>query len=383
MSSGGGREVEQAERRSPTHSPVIPDNLLEQTLEATQPTDEPSPVRSPSDWAMAIRDLVRPYAVPGQPPRQAEMVECVDQATSLLMRALLHAPPVQRLEAAWRSVQFLLRRLPLGTQLKLYLLDVTKQELLTDLTGGAAWTETALYKIVVEESVGIAGGEPWAVLGGLYDFGPTVADAELLTHIARLAQNAGAGLVADAAPGLVGCSSFAQTPDPRDWRLVMDGEAHNAWQKLRNSAEARHVCLAAPRIMLRLPYGADTSPVESFAFEEMPAGPVHEHYLWGHACVACVQALGELFTRDGWQLEPNSRHEIGDLPLHVFDRAGESACYPPSEAFLTERAISVAATRGITTLVSLRDRDAVHIQGIRSLAGGGLAGPWSSGHRPT
>ena len=162
------------------------------------------------------------------------------------------------------------------------------------------------------------------------------------------------------------------------WQTELDGEVQDAWQKLRHSPAAQHVCLAAPRILLRLPYGPDTSPIEAFAFEEMPDGPVHEHYLWGHACVACVQALGALFMRDGWQLEPNSRYEIGDVPLHVFDRAGESVFYPPSEAFLTERAISVATAQGLTTLVSLRDRDAIHIHGIRSLASGRLAGPWSS-----
>jgi type VI secretion system protein ImpC len=231
---------------------------------------------------------------------------------------------------------------------------------------------------MVEETVGTAGGHPWAVVGGLYQFGATAEDAALLTHIARLAWNSGAAFVSDAAPQLVGCSSFAQTPDPRDWQVVMNGEAESAWQVLRRSPEAQHVCLAAPRVLLRLPYGADTSRVEAFAYEEMPHGPAHDQYLWGHASIACIQALGALFARRGWQLQPSSRHEIEDLPLHVFNRDGESVFYPPSEAFLTERALWAATGQGVTALVSIRDRDAVAINGIRSVAGGDLAGPWSA-----
>ena len=70
--------------------PVVPDNLLEQTLEATQPTDEPTADQSSSHWAAVIRDLVRPHVVPGKPPKQADMVECVDQATAVLMRCCRH-----------------------------------------------------------------------------------------------------------------------------------------------------------------------------------------------------------------------------------------------------------------------------------------------------
>ena len=372
------KTAEKTETRQPAPLFGIPENLLEQTLEATQPAAEVVADSDTSLWTAAIRDLVRPYAVPGMPPKQAELVECVDQATSLLMNALLHTPAVQRLEAAWRGVQFLLRRLPLGTQLKLYLLDVTKQELAADLTSGATWTETALHKLMVEETVGTAGGHPWAVVGGLYQFGATAEDATLLSHIARLTRHAGAAFVSDAAPQLVGCSSFAQTPDPRDWQGAMNAEAESAWQVLRRSPEAQHVCLAAPRVLLRLPYGADTSPVEAFAYEEMPHGPAHDQYLWGHASIACIQALGALFTRCGWEFQPSSRHDIEDLPLHVFNRDGESVFYPPSEAFLTDRALSAVVRHGVTALVSIRDRDAVRINGLRSLAGSDLAGPWSA-----
>ena len=47
------------------------------------------------------------------------------------------------------------------------------------------------------------------------------------------------------------------------------------------------------------PTGSETSPVESFEFEEMPGEPVHNHYLWGNPAFACALALGQVFEERG------------------------------------------------------------------------------------
>ncbi len=38
-----------------------------------------------------------------------------------------------------------------------------------------------------------------------------------------------------------------------------------------------------PHILLRLPYGPDTVPVEEFNFDEDVDGRDHSKYLWGNA----------------------------------------------------------------------------------------------------
>ena len=81
-------------------------------------------------------------------------------------------------------------------------------------------------------------------------------------------------------------------------------EAAQAWQALRNLPEAAYIGLALPRFLLRLPYGADTEPVEAFDFEEMSSPFDHESFLWGNPGFACALLLGQAFSLNGWQLRP-------------------------------------------------------------------------------
>jgi type VI secretion system protein ImpC len=72
--------------------------------------------------------------------------------------------------------------------------------------------------------------------------------------------------------------------------------------------------------LLRLPYGAETSPAERFQFEELAGdGPSPaESYLWGNPAVLCALLLGEAFSRSGWGLRPGEIHEVGDVSTVIW-----------------------------------------------------------------
>ena len=81
-----------------------------------------------------IRDIVQPYLAPQiDDAQQAELVALVDYAIGAQMRAVLHHPDFQALEAAWRGLDFLIRRLDTDSGLQIFILDVTKGELGADL----------------------------------------------------------------------------------------------------------------------------------------------------------------------------------------------------------------------------------------------------------
>ena len=71
----------------------------------------------------------------------------------MTMIALLHHPAFRQLEAAWRGVDFLVRRLETGASLKLFLIDVSQEELQADLLGTEDLTESGIYRLLVEKSV--------------------------------------------------------------------------------------------------------------------------------------------------------------------------------------------------------------------------------------
>ncbi len=337
----------------------------------------PAPI-SGTDWEGFMQQVVAPYAVPKADPQQADLIAQVDEATSGLMRALLHQPEFQSLESAWRGLHFLTRRLETDSSLKIALIDISKAELIADLAGADDLAATGVYRLLVEQTVGTPGAPVWAVLTGLYNFAPNPADASLLGRLAKIAQQAGAPFLAGASPLCVGCESLAETPDPDDWKWTPDADSEAAWSALRSLPEAKALGLLLPRFLLRLPHGRETTPVESFDFDEVPDGKSHERYLWGNPSLALTYLLGAAFTQAGWDMQPGMVAEIDNLPVHVFKEGGESVMKPCAEVLLSERAAERISERGIMPLLSLQDRDSVQLGGCYSLAGPGkpLIGRW-------
>jgi type VI secretion system protein ImpC len=312
----------------------------------------PAPASAPrSDWDRMIRDLVAPYAAANPDPRQEEMIARTDAAIEGEMRAILHSPRFQALESAWRGLFFLLSRLETGEDLKIYILDMPQAEAMT--ASGLA----ELRRIAVDDAARTPGAQPWAVIAGLYAFGPEHESA--LSSIAAIARAAGAPFLSGLTPETVGLTKVFQT--------------------LRRSAEARWVGLALPRFLLRLPYGKETAPIESFAFEEMPSPPEHERYLWGHPAIACAYLLGEAFTQRGWEMRPGAVSIIEGLPLHIYRRDGESELKPCAEVLLTEDAAELLLDAGFMPLLSIKRSDRVRLFRFQSIADppAALSGRWS------
>jgi type VI secretion system protein ImpC len=344
-------------------------DLFDQVLEETQGKEPvPEPSRVPSGWDNFLKQIVTPYLVPDIEPQQAEMLAAVNAATGELMRSILHHPDFQAIEAAWRGVHFLVSRLETGVELRLYLLDIAKAELAADLMGAEELRSTGTYRFLVQQTVETPGEEPWAALAGNYTFDETREDADLLGRLARIVRQAGAPFIAAAHSYLLGCKSLAEMPDPDDWQELADAEDLQAWEALRRLPEASYLGLALPRFLLRLPYGADTDPTEQFNFEEMPAEPHHDYYLWGNPSFACVCLLAQAFSHYGWDLRPGAIQYIEGLPLHIYKEHGETRVKPCAEVALTERAVESIIEKGIMPLLSFKNQDKVRLARFQSLA---------------
>src|SRR5205814_5681579 len=124
-----------------------PAGPLAQSGAAVEPQDElferllgapASNISSPAasgkkvDVSAIMADAVRGHVVPDAPPEQAELRRILDEAMGIQMRAILNQRDFQALEASWRSVQFLVSRLELGEEVQLFVLDISKNEVLAD-----------------------------------------------------------------------------------------------------------------------------------------------------------------------------------------------------------------------------------------------------------
>ncbi len=329
------------------------------------------------------RETARPAAglldriLDGTPQEETPVVEAGPDGPTELMRAILGSAAFRALEASWRGVDFLVRRLDVDGPLTLHLVDLSPEELRADLLVGDDLGRTGLHRLLVEKTVGTPGGEPWAAFVLLDSFGPSREDAEALGRLARIAALAGTGVLAGADPGLVGCASLAATPDPDDWTEPA-GEGAEAWTALRRLPEARFVGLALPRLLLRLPYGKETNAVDAFDFEELSSPPEHEQYLWGSPALATVLLLGEAFLEEGWGLRPGSAQEISGLPFALVEEDGEKRAVPCAEALFTVRAMQAVAEKGLMPLLTMKGTDTVRLAIFQSIAEppAGFSGRW-------
>ena len=320
-------------------------SLLESMMEQSDEEPASRVVEAPDAMAEFIKRAVEPHLAPRQDPRQAEWAAHVDAAAGEQMRAILHHPHFQSLEAAWRAVAMLVDRLQPDTDLKIYVFDASIEELMAD--------SAALEQFLVGHALAC----PWSLIVGNFVFGQTAADAAKLRWLGRLAASLGAPFLGEAVPP-------SDSPGPE-------------WQELVHSPEARWIGLALPRFLLRLPYGKDTAPAEQLDFEEMPES-VHADYLWGNPAFFCACVLGLAFRGDGWEMRPARHREIGSLPQHIYRADGESVAKPCAEVLLTDTAAEFILDNGFMPLASMKDQDSVLLVRLQSIADppAPLSGRW-------
>jgi type VI secretion system protein ImpC len=319
-----------------------------------KPASEASQTTSPASLAhRLIQQIVGPNAS-GLHPQQSHLAALADAELSAGLRAILHHPAFQALEAAWRGLDFLVRSMT--EEVELSVINLCESELATMLSV-ESFAKSKIYRQL--EKI-----RPVMVLG-LYTFGAQ-SDA-LLAGIARLAAALHTAFVAGASPELVGCSSFEVQPDPDDWTKGSSDELQG-FDALRRIPEAAHLGLVIPRFLLRQPYGKSSDPIETFPFEEMPAKPEHQSYLWGNPVFLCARLLAEAFAADPSDLESREAGEVGGLPVHQFTRDGEIQVKPCAEAWLGERAAEAILRQGIMPVLSVRGRDAVQLLTLQSVS---------------
>ena len=198
---------------------------------------------------------------------------------------------------------------------------------------------------------------------GDYDFDQAEPNIALLAKLAALMHEAHIPFLAGATAKLPGFTSFAEPPDAGKWRPPADLAL---WDKLRGHKFAPHIGLAAPRLLLRLPYGPKTDAIDAFPFIEIPAAPAIEHYLWGNGAFAVALLFGQAF-RHGWDdIDPGN--DVSDLPCHMALVDGDREMTPCAQGFLSDRVGDILHQLGIIPLLSVRNAAAVKVAGIHSIA---------------
>jgi type VI secretion system protein ImpC len=369
VESKSGEAARPAARSS---APLAGGGLLDHIVAETAAAAPPAAAEPADDLQAFIRSAVAPGLVPAVDPSQVALAAEIDDTLAVVLRSILHQPDFQALESAWLGVSLLVRRLETGAQLKVFLLDLSRDRLAAELSTDADLQGSALHRALAAAR---SDGAPYSLLAGLFTFGGSAADTALLEVVGGYARAAGAPFVAAAAPSLAGLGSFANAPDVEDLHAVHEP----AWDALRRSPGAPFIGLAAPRFLLRAPYDPRQEPCEDIVFTEVSEPPAHDDFLWGHPALAVALLIGDAFAEGGGPMSL----ELGGLPLHFYGQDGAVVAQPCAETLLNDRVAMRIMESGVMPLLSQKNGDAVRLVALRSIAAPAaeLAGCWASGVR--
>jgi type VI secretion system protein ImpC len=301
------------------------------------------------------------------------IIAALDLKLTEQINKILHHPDFQKLESAWRGLHYLVNNTETDEMLKIRVMNISKRELATTLKKfkGTAWDQSPIFKKVYEEEYGQFGGAPYGCLVGDYYFDHTPPDVELLSGMAQVAAAAHAPFISAADPAVMRMESWQELANPRDLTKIFQTPEYAAWRSLRDSEDSRYVGLAMPRFLARYPYGAKTSPVDEFAFEEDVEGTDHSKYAWANSAYAMAVNINRSFKLYGWCSRirgVESGGVVEGLPTHTFptdDGGVEAKC--PTEIAISDRREAELAKNGFMPLIHRKNTDYAAFIGAQSL----------------
>jgi len=301
------------------------------------------------------------------------MIAELDRKLSEQINLIMHDENFKALEGTWRGLHHLVNNTETDEMLKIRVLNISKKDLNKTLKKyeGTAWDQSPLFKKLYDEEYSTPGGEPYGCLVGDYHFNHLPEDVKMLGNIAQIAAAMHAPFIAGASPTVLGMDSWQQLSDPRDLTKIVGTAEHAAWRSLRDSDDSRYIGLAMPRFLARLPYGAKTSPVEEFAFEENTEGADHNKYVWSNSAFAMAVNITRSFKMYGWCARirgTESGGTVEGLPVHTFptdDGGVDMKC--PTEIAVTMRREAELAKNGFMPLSHYKNTDFASFIGAQSL----------------
>ena len=326
-------------------------------------------VRTLAEQALAQTQLIGHDVVKSIEAIIAEL----DRKLSEQVNLVLHHPDFQKLEGSWRGLHHLINHTETDEMLKIRFMNISKNDLGKTLKRykGTSWDQSPLFKKIYEAEYGQFGGEPFGCMVGDYAFDHSPPDVELLGEMSKISAAAHMPFIAGASPTVMQMDSWQELANPRDLTKIFTTPEYASWRSLRESEDARYLGLAMPRFLARIPYGAKTSPVEEFDFEEDTGMADHSKYTWANAAYAMAVNINQSFKLYGWCSRirgVESGGAVEGLPVHTFptdDGGVDMKC--PTEIAISDRREAELAKNGFMPLLHRKNSDFAAFIGAQSL----------------
>ena len=272
---------------APETNPAELNGILEQLDFSEGPTAPPAvPPKSP------LSGLVSGSAADGSsiPSEEASAlrraVAEMDRRLSAWLTAVLHAPPIQALESAWRSLAFLVAHIDFRRGIRLSVLHARRGDTVERLRTGV---------IDPVFDAGMAGPHLIAV-DQLY--GQSAADIEALDELAQHAASLPAVVVVGAAPDFLNAKYPWQIATLPPLVNLMDQWQFAKWNTLRRQPYARALGVVLGKGLLRAPYRRADASALDYVYHEPCAG--EKDLVWANGAVAIASAVARSVADLRW-----------------------------------------------------------------------------------
>ncbi len=336
--------------------------LLDEIIQATKvkPSDEAYSVTRTGVQAF-IDELLKPGREGTKVSKAIvdEMISNLDQKLSAQVNTILHHEQFQKLESAWSSLKYLVDNTDFRENIRISLVNASKEDLLEDFEDSPEIPKSGLYKTMYTAEYGQFGGQPYGTVVANYDFGPGAQDMKLLQNVASVAAMSHAPFIAAASEQFFGVESFEDLPNLKDLQSIFEGPQYAKWRGFRESEDARYVGLTLPKFLLRLPYSEDTVPAKTFGFtEDVSEG--NKNFLWGNTAFAFAARLTDSFAKYRWCaniIGPQGGGTVENLPMYNYESMGAVQTKIPTQVLISERREYELAEEGFIALTMRKGSD--------------------------
>ncbi len=291
-----------------------------------------------------------------------DFISEIDQQISAQVNEVLHHKDFQRMESAWRSLWYLIDSTEFRQNIRIEVLNASKDDLLADFQDCKDWQKGGLFRTVYRDQYNTFGGKPYGLMVSNYELDNRAPDVQLLNEIARVSAVAKCPFVGGVSPKMFGKKedSFTGLPRMAEMYEIFEQPQYTKWNAFRDSDDARYIGLAMPRFLLRKPYTVEDQDIKDFRFEEDVRVETHERYLWGNASFALAGRMTESFASFGWYnaiVGPQSGGTVPNLPLHQYEATGQHQTKIPTETLISEDMDVDLCNFGFIPLVMRKDSD--------------------------
>ena len=172
----------------------------------------------------------------------------LDYQISRQLDAVMHHDDFQKVESAWRGLKHLVDRTDFRQNVKIEVLDVSKDDLREDFEDSPEIIQSGLYAHTYIAEYDTPGGEPIGSVISNYEFDASPQDVALMRNISKVSAAAHMPFIASVGPKFFLKDSMEEVAAIKDIGNYFDRAEYIKWKSFRESDDSRYLGLVMPRV---------------------------------------------------------------------------------------------------------------------------------------